>query len=57
MENALDGVLKALKLGPACLEYFRNEEVVLALTNHVFDSSERISQLVLSIFTSITSYD
>lgn len=57
LENALDGVLKAFKLGPACLEYFRNGEVVLALANHVFDSSERISQLVLSIFTSATSYD
>lgn len=57
LENALDALPKSLKLGSACLEYFRNGEVVLALANHVFDSSERISQLVLSIFTSATSYD
>lgn len=57
LENALDALQKALKLGPACLSYFRQPELVLALANHAFDSCERISMLVLTLLTSASSED
>jgi hypothetical protein len=57
LENAMEALLKAFRLGPACLEYFRQADLVLALANHAFDSSDRVSQLVLTLLTTASSED
>lgn len=56
LEHALEVLLKSFKLSEQALNYLRHSpELVLALSNHVFEGDERIPQLSLTIFSSLTS--
>ena len=58
LEHALQVLLLSFKLTPNSIEHLRNnQELILALANHALDGGDKIPQLVLSIFSSITSDD
>jgi hypothetical protein len=58
LENALEFLEKSFKLPLNSMDYFgRHPELILALSNHIYDSYDRIPLLVLTIFTTATSED
>lgn len=57
LENAIEVLQKSFKLNKDTLTSFRETELLLALSNHVYDQVDRISLVALTIFTSATSED
>jgi hypothetical protein len=55
LENALEVLQKSFKFNEQAIDYVRQPELILALSNHVHEPTDRIGMVALSIFTTITS--